>query len=258
LGQFKKAIEYGVPRIEEVRLANEESRRSIASKELKLADLERAKREVQDIVRTQTTTRAGLESKLEERNRLRRKEDSLKQQVNDLENEQRGLDKRIQEGEIEAERAIKEYNALAAKIGIVPASAKHAGGQDFELRLDLDNAISGSGKLYSTETKSKAERTVSALRNQLTTNVNKTENELMILKEELDHIDDQIADKTADIRIKEYQLGLLTKKYQEDKEVQFAGSMFAGCFLSKIWGLSVKGPSRTYTSPSIYRLQGRR
>ncbi|KAK3843343.1 MAG: HEC/Ndc80p family-domain-containing protein [Linnemannia gamsii] len=218
LGQFKKAIEYGLPRIEEVRLANEDTRRNIANKEIKLSDLERAKQEVQELVRTQTTTRAGLESKLDERNRLRRKEDGLKKQVSELEDEQRTLDKRFQDGESEAERLIKEYNALAGKIGIVPTSGKYAGGQDYELRLDLDNAISGSGKLYSTETKIKAERTVSALRNQLTTNVSGTENELMVLKEELDHLDDQIADKTADIRIKEYQLGLLTKKYHEDKE----------------------------------------
>ncbi|KAF9087081.1 kinetochore-associated Ndc80 complex subunit ndc80 [Mortierella sp. AD031] len=224
LDQFKKAIEHGVPRIEEVRKANEESRRNIANKEIKLSDLERAKREVQEIVRTQTTTRAGLESKLEERNRLRRKEDGLKQQVADLEEEQRALDKRFQEGENEAERLIKEYNALAVKIGIVPTSGKHAGGQDFELRLDLDNAISGSGRLYSTETKNKAERTVSTLRNQFTTNVNKTENEIMGLKEDLDHLEDQIADKTAEIRIKEYQLGLLTKKHQEDKETARAES----------------------------------
>ncbi|KAF8948864.1 kinetochore-associated Ndc80 complex subunit ndc80 [Haplosporangium gracile] len=218
LEQFKKAIDHGVPRIEEVRMANEETRKNIINKEHKLSDLERAKREVQEIVRTQTTTRAGLETKIEERNRLRRKEDSLKQQVSALEDKQRTLDKRFQDGESEAERLITEYNTLAVKIGIVPSSAKHAGGQDFELRLDLDNAISGSGKLYSIETKNRAERTVGALRNQFTTNVNKTENELMGLKEDLDHLEDQIADKNAEIRIKEYQFGLLSKKHQEDKE----------------------------------------
>ncbi|KAG9066178.1 kinetochore-associated Ndc80 complex subunit ndc80 [Linnemannia hyalina] len=218
LEQFKKAIEHGVPRIEEVRMANEETRKNIINKEHKLSDVERAKREVQEIVRTQTTTRAGLETKIEERNRLRRKEDSLKQKVSDFEEEQRTLDKRFQEGESEAERLITEYNVLAVKIGIVPRSGKHAGGQDFELRLDLDNAISGTGSLYSIETKNKAERTVGALRNQFTTNVNETENELMALKEDLDHLEDQIADKNAEIRIKEYQFGLLSKKHQEDKE----------------------------------------
>ncbi|KAF9320057.1 autophagy protein, partial [Linnemannia elongata] len=218
LEQFKKAIEHGVPRIEEVRVANEETRKNIINKEQKLSDLERAKREVQEIVRTQTTTRAGLETKIEERNRLRRNEDRLKQQVSDLEEQQRTLDKRFQEGESEAERLITEYNALAVKIGIVPRSGKHAGGQDFELRLDLDNAISGTGRLYSIETKNMAERTVGALRNQFTTNVNGTENELMTLKEDLDHLEDQIADKNAEIRIKEYQFGLLSKKHQEDKE----------------------------------------
>lgn len=221
LEQFKKAIEHGVPRIEEVRVANEETRKNIINKEHKLADLERAKREVQEIVRTQTTTRAGLETKIEERNRLRRNEDRLKQQVSDFEEQQRTLDKRFQEGESEAERLIAEYNALAVKIGIVPRSGKHAGGQDFELRLDMDNAISGTGRLYSIETKNMAERTVGALRNQFTTNVNGTENELMTLKEDLDHLEDQIADKNAEIRIKEYQFGLLSKKHQEDKEVQY-------------------------------------
>jgi SMC interacting uncharacterized protein involved in chromosome segregation len=233
LEQFKKAIDHGVPRIEEVRMANEETRKNITNKEHKLSDLERAKREVQEIVRTQTTTRAGLESKLEERNRFRRKEDSLKQQVSELEEEQRTFDKRYQDGEGEAERLISEYNALAVKIGIVPTSGKHAGGQDFELRLDLDNAISGSGKLYSTETKNKAERTVSTLRNQFTTNVNRTDNELMGLKEDLEHLDDQIADKTGEIRIKEYQHGLLSKKHQEDKEVQF--NFVLRCLVTWIW-----------------------
>ncbi|KAF8936374.1 kinetochore-associated Ndc80 complex subunit ndc80 [Dissophora ornata] len=218
LEQFKIAIEHATPRIEQVRRANEDTRRDIAEEEVKLTDVERAKTEVQEVVRTQTTTRAGLESKLEERNRLRRREESLKQQLNDLENEIRTIDKRYQDGEIEAERLVKEYNEMAVKIGIIPRSAKYASGQDYELILNLDNARSGSGRLYSIDVKSKAERAISALRVQLTKAANETSNEILVLREELEHLKDQIDEYNEVLNAREYQLGLMSKKHQEEKE----------------------------------------
>ncbi|KAG0262704.1 autophagy protein [Mortierella polycephala] len=216
--KFKKAIEYTVPRIEEVRRANEDSRRSIINKQAKLTDIERAKGEIQEVVRAQTMTRAELDTKLDDRNRLRRREDNLKQQILELKEERRALDKRFQDGEREAERKVKEYHVLAMKIGVIPLSGKHSGGQDLELRLDLDNAKSGSGKMYSMETKTSAERTVSSLRNQLTMEVNKTGDELVILKEELEHLDEQITDDTGELQAKEYQLSLTNKKHHEERE----------------------------------------
>ncbi|KAF9109630.1 kinetochore-associated Ndc80 complex subunit ndc80 [Mortierella sp. AM989] len=217
--QFKKAIDHAEPRIEEVRRANEESKKAIENKQRKLIDIERAKVEVQEIVRTQTMTRAGLEAKLEERSRLKRREDALKQQVKDLENELRSLDKRSQFGESEAERLTKEYNALAVKIGIVPTSAKYAAGQDYELRLDLDSASSGSGRIFSVDVKGKAERAVSALRIKVTKDVNETSNELFSLNEELERLMDQVEEENRELQNKEYQLGLLSKKFQEEKDL---------------------------------------
>ncbi|KAI7830403.1 HEC/Ndc80p family-domain-containing protein [Gamsiella multidivaricata] len=221
--RFKKAIDHAEPRIEEIRRANEDTRRTISSRQIKLGDLANAKAELQEIVRTQTTTRAGLDNKLEERNRLRRREDSLNQQLQDLENELRTLDKRRQDGEIEAERLAKEYNELAVKIGIVPRSAKHANGQDYELRLDLDNVT--SGKLYSVDIKGKTERTISALRTQLVNSTNETSNELFVLKEELDRLKDQVEESVEELNSKEYQLNLQAKKYQDDKEAARAELM---------------------------------
>ncbi|KAF9355303.1 kinetochore-associated Ndc80 complex subunit ndc80 [Mortierella sp. AD094] len=217
--QFKKAIDHAEPRIEEVRRANEESKKTIENKQKKLIDIERAKVEVQEIVRTQTMTRAGLEAKLDERNRLKRREDGLKQQVKDLENELRTLDKRFHLGENEAERLAKEYNALAVKIGIVPTSAKYAAGQDYELRLDLDSASSGSGRIFSVDIKGKAERAVSALRTKVTKDVNETSNELFTLNEELERLKDQVEEENRELQNKEYQLGLLSKKFQEEKDI---------------------------------------
>ncbi|KAI1311614.1 kinetochore-associated Ndc80 complex subunit ndc80 [Mortierella claussenii] len=217
--QFRKAIDHAEPRIEEVRRANEESKQKIENKHKKLIDIEQAKLEVQEVVKTQTMTRAGLDTKLEERNRLKRREDGLKQQVKDLENEQRSLDKRFQQGEAEAERLAKEYNALAVKIGMVPQSAKHANGQDYELQLDLDNAMSGAGKMFSVDIKGKAERAVSALRTKVTKDVNETSNELFGLNEELERLKDQVEEDSRELQNKEYQLGLLSKKYQEEKEI---------------------------------------
>ncbi|KAF8976298.1 kinetochore-associated Ndc80 complex subunit ndc80 [Entomortierella lignicola] len=217
--QFKKAIDHAEPRIEEVRKANEESKRLIESKQKKLVDIEHAKVEVQEIVKTQTMSRAVLESKLDERNRLKRREDGLKQQVKDLENELRNLDKRFHMGENEAERLAKEYNALAVKIGIVPTSAKYAAGQDYELRLDLDSATSGSGRIFSVDVKGKSERAISALRSRVTKEVNETSNELFTLKEELERLKDQIEEDNQELQNKEYHLGLLSKKFQEEKDL---------------------------------------
>ncbi|CAO3569908.1 unnamed protein product [Mortierella alpina] len=215
--QFKKGIDHAVPRIEEVRKANEESSRNISAKQAKLADLHRAKKELQEIVRTQTMTRADLESKLAECSRLRRREEGLKQQLLDIKKQKDELEKRFQSAESEAEQRVKEYNALAMKVGLIPASAKYAHGQDLELRLNVDGARTGE-RLYNVDTKAKAEKVISALRNQFTMEVNKVGNELAALQEELDRLDEQIEDDNTELRDKEHQLNMLTKKYQDEKE----------------------------------------
>ncbi|KAF9961735.1 kinetochore-associated Ndc80 complex subunit ndc80 [Mortierella alpina] len=215
--QFKKGIDHAIPRIEEVRKANEESNRTISAKQAKLADLHRAKKELQEIVRTQTMTRADLESKLAECSRLRRREEGLKQQLLDIKKQKDELEKRFQSAESEAEQRVKEYNALAMKVGLIPASAKNAHGQDLELRLNVDGARTGE-KLYNVDTKAKAEKVISALRNQFTMEVNKIGNELAALQEELDRLDEQIEDDNTELRDKEHQLNMLTKKYQDEKE----------------------------------------
>jgi len=76
-------------------------------------------------------TRAGLEAKIDEQSKLQRKEESLRQHVKNLENEQRSLDKRFRENEVKAEEVAKEYNDLAIRTGFVPMSAKYAGGKDY-------------------------------------------------------------------------------------------------------------------------------
>ncbi|KAF9933118.1 autophagy protein [Mortierella alpina] len=215
--QFKKGIDHAIPRIEEVRKANEESNRTISAKQAKLADLHRAKKELQEIVKTQTMTRADLESKLAECSRLRRREEGLKQQLLDIKTQKDELEKRFQSAESEAEQRVKEYNALAMKVGLIPASAKYAHGQDLELRLDVDGARTGE-KLYNVDTKAKAEKVISTLRNQFTMEVNKIGNELAALQEELDRLDEQIEDDNTELRDKEHQLNMLTKKYQDEKE----------------------------------------
>ncbi|KAF9432079.1 kinetochore-associated Ndc80 complex subunit ndc80, partial [Entomortierella beljakovae] len=217
--QFKKAIDHAEPRIEEVRRANEESKKAIENKLKKLVDIERAKVEVQEIVRTQTMTRAGLEAKLEERNRLKRREELLLHQILELEEEQRGLDNRYQASETEAESLAKEYNSLAVKIGIVPTSAKYAAGQDYELRLDLESAISGSGRIFSVDVKGKVEGAISALRTKFTKELNDISNDLFTLTEELERLKDQVEEKGQELQNKEYQLGLLSRKLQEEKEL---------------------------------------
>ncbi|KAF9586697.1 kinetochore-associated Ndc80 complex subunit ndc80 [Lunasporangiospora selenospora] len=225
IDQLKKAIDVATPRIASLTKANEESTDNIANKEVKLTDLERAKREVQEIVRTQTVTRAGLESKLDERNRLRRREENLKQQCTNNENELRTLEKRFVDGENEAEKLVREFNALAVKIGIVPISAKYAAGQDYELRLDLDKAVSGTGKVYSLDVKTRTEKTISGLRNQFTRDFNTSSDEYVSLKQELEILEDSIEEGTEKLRIKEYQLSQLNKKYHEEKEATRADLM---------------------------------
>ncbi|KAF9414822.1 kinetochore-associated Ndc80 complex subunit ndc80 [Podila epigama] len=224
IAQFKKAITLATPRIEEARKNNEEDKREIEDQENLATELETAVKETQQVIRTQTITRAGLEAKLEERNGLRRRENGLSQQLADLENQQRTLERRFVDGELEAERVAKEYNALATRVGIVPMTAKYAKGQDYELRLHLENATqasmggASSSALYSIDIKGQAEQVVSALRNQLNRDANDCNMELSTLHEELEILNDTIADDKSDLHLKEMQYNSLTKKYQEEKE----------------------------------------
>ncbi|KAI9232773.1 MAG: HEC/Ndc80p family-domain-containing protein [Podila humilis] len=224
--KFKTAIEHVRPRIEEIRKDNEAGKQEIVNLTNLAAQLDTAVKETKEVIRAQTVTKEGLETKLEERNGLRRREAGLKQQVSELENQHRVLEKRFSDGEIEAERRAKEYNSLAVKIGIVPSTAKYAKGQDFELRLHLENAsritssstIGGHAPLYSVDIKGKAEQTVSALRNQLNRDANQTNMELSTLQEDLETLSDTLADDESELRFKESHNAMLNKKYQEEKE----------------------------------------
>ncbi|KAF9929244.1 kinetochore-associated Ndc80 complex subunit ndc80 [Modicella reniformis] len=217
--RFQKAYQHAEPRINGVRRANEDLRTIIATKQVKHADIKQAKNELQAIIRTQTTTRSGLEGKLEERTRLKRRDETLKEQLQDLENTLRNLDDRRQNGEYEADSLAKEYNELAGRIGIVPRTAQYAGDQDYELRLDLDNAASGSERVYPIDVRIRIERAISALRTRLTLTANETSNELFNLKEELEGQLDQIEECDEQFNMKDYQMSLLSKKYQEEKEI---------------------------------------
>lgn len=217
--QFQKAHQHTEPRIREVRRANGELQASIAEKKNTLAEVERAKIEVLDIIRNQTLTRAGLESKLQELDRLKRREDGLKQQLHELKLELKTLDERYQQSENQVESLVREYNDLATKIGIVPPSATYAGGLDYALRPNLDSTASDSEKLFSAETRIKAERAISALRSKLTVTHNETSNERIGLQEELDKTTDQIEEYREHLKRKENLLGASNRKFQEEKEV---------------------------------------
>jgi SMC interacting uncharacterized protein involved in chromosome segregation len=156
---------------------------------------------------------------VEELTRLKRREESLNKQLQDLKQDLRTVDERNQRNEYDAENLVREYNELAVKIGIVPQSAKYAGGQDYELRPDLDSGASDSGKLFSPEVRSKAERAISALRSTLSVTQSETNNDLFTLNEELETVKDQIEECNGTLSTKEHQFNLLNKKFQEEKEV---------------------------------------
>ncbi|KAG0014736.1 kinetochore-associated Ndc80 complex subunit ndc80, partial [Podila clonocystis] len=222
--KFKTAIEHVRPRIEEIRKDNEAGKQEIVNLTNLAAQLDTAVKETKEVIRAQTVTKEGLETKLEERNGLRRREAGLKQQVSELENQHRALEKRSSDGEVEAERLAKEYNSLSVKIGIVPTTAKYAKGQDLEMRLHLENATltssssGGHAPLYSVDIKGKAEQIVSALRNQLNRDANQTNMELSTLQEDLETLSDTLADDESELRFKESHNAIQNKKYQEEKE----------------------------------------
>ena len=87
IATFQKAYGHADPRIEGVRKANAEEQVSIAAKKEEHAVVEQAKVELREIIRSQTFTRADLESKLEELTRLKRREESLNKPLQDLKQE---------------------------------------------------------------------------------------------------------------------------------------------------------------------------
>ncbi|KAK3818614.1 MAG: hypothetical protein J3Q66DRAFT_368694 [Benniella sp.] len=87
------------------------------------------------------------------------------------------------------------------------------------MRLELESAKAGasdSGKLFSPEIRSKAERAISALRSTLTVTQSETNNDLFTLNEELETVKDQIEECNGTLSTKEHQL--LNRKFQEEKE----------------------------------------
>ena len=111
---------------------------------------------------------------------------------------------------------VREYNELAVKIGIVPQSAKYAGGRDYELEPDLDSGASDSGNC------SRLKSGV-GLRSTLSVTQRGTNNDLFTLNEELEVVKDQVEECNGTLSTKEHQFHLLNRKFQEEKEVSREG-----------------------------------
>lgn len=193
-------------------MANQEMRKDISTKQSQLAEFERAKNELQELLRTQTITHAGLDSKLKERSRLKRQDDEWKMSLQMLEDEGRDLQERRQQSQLKAETLVIENHELSAKL-------RHD--EDQDSRDNGPRPILGSPSFWwSKDVRIKVKGIVSGLRAKFDKGVTEISDELFILQEQLESLNDAIEEHQQRLNGKDYNFGQLTRKIQEEKEVR--------------------------------------
>lgn len=107
--------------------------------ELELEEAEQEKASLQESVDAQGITVQDIDRMNSERERLQKGVDSTAQRLEESK-------KRVAEKELEAshkldelERAVERYNSIGYQISIIPSTAANAKGQDYELRLAIND-----------------------------------------------------------------------------------------------------------------------
>lgn len=121
------------------------------------------------------------------------------------------------------EKLIQSYNTLGYRIGIIPVSAPHANGVTFELDFNVQAAI-GEGvvrpdQLINRDLRHEVRGALMKLREKLSGEVHKKQDEAIQLQEQLDRICEGLVDKKDELEGLEAKVAGSMEQFSEIKDV---------------------------------------
>jgi kinetochore protein NDC80 len=124
------------------------------------------------------------------------------------------------------EKLIQSYNTLGYRIGIIPATAPHAAGIVFELDFNVQAAVGGGvpgqvrpDQLINRDLRHEIRAALMKLRERLSGEVHKKQDESIQLQEQLDRICEGLVDKKDELEGLEAKVAGSMEQFSEIKDV---------------------------------------
>jgi kinetochore protein NDC80 len=123
------------------------------------------------------------------------------------------------------EKLIQSYNSVAYKIGIIPSSAPNANGLAFELDFNVQAAVGESNslgrpdKLVNRDLRHEIRAALMKLRERLSGDVHKKQDQAIQLQEQLDRICENLTDKKDELEGLEAKVSGAMEQFGEIKDV---------------------------------------
>jgi len=216
LDKFKLLISNLERHHEEVVKKTDQLKTDSAAKEKELQAAEKEREELSNIIASQDAANIDAQRITGERNRL---VEELKRAALEKDRIQGMLyeaEVQLANKQVEVERAVSEYNELGRELKIMPSSAKHANGQDYEIPLQtrgnsIDQLISLGGK-----TTLKAD--LVALHAALAGRVRDAAEDKIGHEEREREVAEQVAEKRREVKSREEECRAKESQLQRDKD----------------------------------------
>mmetsp|Transcript_27354 Transcript_27354/g.44524 ORF Transcript_27354/g.44524 Transcript_27354/m.44524 type:complete len:604 (-) Transcript_27354:816-2627(-) len=118
----------------------------------------------------------------------------------------------------EVEKSLVAYRSTADRLKVLPATAKNANGIAFDLRLNLNAPASRPDQLLSADVKSVIEPALHKLKESFQSKMRASQEQLLVFKERLDHLDEQRVEKAEELVSTEAKLKKLEAQHRQEKE----------------------------------------
>jgi kinetochore protein NDC80 len=123
------------------------------------------------------------------------------------------------------EKLIQGYNTLGYRIGIIPATAPYAAGEQYEIDFNVQVATQETGgvrpdQLINRDLRHEIRAELSKLRERLAGEVHKKQDEAILLQEQLDRIYENLVDKKDELEGLEAKVAASMEQFSEIKDVR--------------------------------------
>ncbi|KAI9789010.1 MAG: kinetochore-associated Ndc80 complex subunit ndc80 [Piccolia ochrophora] len=246
--QFEEYFEKGIPKAERY-----DARIKLLADEVEKIELESREAEVERANLQASVDRQGIA--IQDIDRMNTERERLQSGIQTTatrleEGKRKAADKELEAGRKleELERVISRYNALSYQIGLIPSTAKHAKGANYELALSLSaslpNFSSSTTQQFGSSTSTGSDRLLSDpqtgyapqhlltldLRGAVKTSLLSLHREIYERRGEaqeadlknhelLDHIKEAIDDKRSDVEALEHRVRAAEEEFEKTKEV---------------------------------------
>ncbi|ORX94356.1 hypothetical protein K493DRAFT_203556, partial [Basidiobolus meristosporus CBS 931.73] len=188
----------------------------VQSKEQELGQLEEEKADLQRQVDEQEISMTDVE-------RMNAERDQLSKNLNTANSRLEEINKTSWEKEIETqkklddvERVIQEFNSFAYKLGLIPSDSPYANGIEFDIKLNQH--ATRVEEMVSVDIKNVIRPALMELRSNLNSSLHHTEDEAIVLQENLDRLTETVADKLDELKSMENRIQKLVTQHQDEKE----------------------------------------